>query len=360
VVFKWVVAAACAANAIASAMTMPNGGSDAAPAGHFVDGTFTSDAGTRRWKLWVPRGYDATRRRPLVVMLHGCTQDPDDLARGTRVTEHADRRDLLVLLPEQPVSANVKKCWNWYDPAHQARDAGEPALIAGMTRQAMQSWAVDSSRVYLAGISAGAAMASLVAVAYPDVYAAVALHSGIPYRAASNVMEGVAAMSAGVPDPLRLARAARDAMGARARVIPAMIVQGAADPVVKPVNALHTRDLWVAMNALVSGKMGEPPVQVAPARRAESRVAGLDVVTECYGPRTASERTASERTASERTASECEVETLTVAGLAHAWSGGSRLGTFTDERGPDATDEILRFLLAHPMPAAGAPNAARP
>jgi poly(hydroxyalkanoate) depolymerase family esterase len=332
----------------ASAMTMPNGGSDAAPtaAGHFVDGTFTSDLGTRRWRLWVPQGYDAARRRPLVVMLHGCTQDPDDLARGTRVTEHADRRNVLVLLPEQPAAANAKKCWNWYDPAHQARDAGEPALVAGMTRQVMGDWAVDSQQVYVAGISAGAAMAAVVTVAYPELYAAVALHSGIPYRAATNVMEGVGAMTTGAPDTPRLARAAYEAMGTRARAIPAIIVQGAADPVVRPINAVHTRDLWLALNALArsGGTRPEEPSPMAPSRRVEAQVAGLSAVTECYGT----------------PANECEVETLTVAGLGHAWSGGSKLGTFTDERGPDATDEIFRFLLAHPMTPRAVPNASRP
>jgi poly(hydroxyalkanoate) depolymerase family esterase len=342
-----------AAVGAASTMTVPNGGSDAAPTsadrsaapGRFVDGAFTSDAGTRRWRLWVPSGYDAGKRHALVVMLHGCTQDPDDLARGTRVTEHADRRSVLVLLPEQPASANVKKCWNWYDPANQQRDAGEPALIAGMTRQVMGEWAVDPQRVYVGGISAGAAMAALVVVSYPDVYAAVGLHSGIPYRAAANVMEGVSAMTTGAPDTPRLARAAYAAMGARARPIPAIIVQGAADPVVKPINAVHTRDLWLAMNGLARRAAPDTVLSpTTPTRRTETQAGGLDVVTECYGTETGA----------------CEVETLTVTGLGHAWSGGSKLGTFTDERGPDATAEMLRFLLAHRMPATAGPNASRP
>ena len=320
---------------------VPNGGSEAAPVvaqagaaapGRFVEGAFTSDAGTRRWKLWVPSGYDAARRYPMVVMLHGCTQDPDDLARGSRATAHADSGGVLVLLPEQPESANPKKCWNWYDPAHQRRDAGEPSLIAGMTRQVMREWAVDPQRVYLAGISAGAAMASIVAVSYPDVYAAVALHSGIPYRAATNVMEGVGAMAKGAADTARLARDAHEAMGTRARPIPAIIVQGEGDPVVRPVNAVQTRDAWLAMNALARGN----GARESQARRTESSAGGLSFTKECFG---------------ESTGGVCEVETVLVAGLGHAWSGGSKLGTFTDERGPDATAEILRFLIAHRMPA---------
>jgi len=350
VLTHWVLVAVAA-----MASMTPNGGSDPAPtvgpagersSGRFVDGTFTSDAGTRRWKLWVPSGYDASRRHPLVVMLHGCTQDPDDLARGTRVTEHADREVLLVLLPEQPESANPKKCWNWYDPAHQTRDAGEPALIAGMTRQAMAAWSVDTQRVYIAGISAGAAMASNVGISYPDLYAAVGLHSGIPYRAAQNVMQGVGAMANGAADTAALAKAAHEAMGPRAREIPAIIVQGEADAIVRPVNATQTRDAWLAMNALARSDDAATPAGLERGRGLVSEAGGLAFRKECYGKRT--------------TERECEVMMLTVVGLGHAWSGGSKAGTFTDERGPDATLEMLRFLLAHPMPASRAPNARRP
>ena len=324
-------------------------GSDAAPAaavgrpgssGRFVDGTVTTTAGSRRWRLWIPEGYDASRRYPLVVMLHGCTQDPNDLARGTRVTEHADREGLLVLLPEQPDSANPKKCWNWYEPAHQRRDAGEPSLIAAATRQVVRDWSVDARRTYVAGISAGAAMAALVAVAYPEVFAAVGLHSGIPYRAAATVMEGIGAMAKGASDVAKLARLAREEMSTRVRPIPAIIVQGADDAVVRPVNATHSRDVWLAMNALARG--ASTTVAAAPGRD-ERQVGGLTVTRECYHGQAG--------------ARECEVQTLTVSGLGHAWSGGSKDGTFTDERGPDATAEILRFLLAHSLPA---PNARTP
>ena len=327
----------------------PRGGSDGAPAaaagragsnGRFVDGTVTTTAGSRRWRLWIPDGYDAGRRYPLVVMLHGCTQDPDDIARGTRVTEHADRQGVLVLLPEQPESANPKKCWNWYDPAHQRRDAGEPSLIVAATQQVLRDWSADARRTYVAGISAGAAMASVVAVAYPEMFAAVGLHSGIPYRAAATVMEGVGVMAKGASDVAKLARLARDEMSTRARPIPVIVVQGADDSVVRPVNATQSRDMWLAMNALARGS---PTNAAGPPVREERQMGGLAVVRECYRPEPGS--------------GECELETLLISGLGHAWSGGSKAGTFTDERGPDATAEILRFLLAHAAPA---PNARVP
>ena len=308
--------------------------------GRFVDGVFTSEAGARRWRLWIPGAYDGRTRLPLVVLLHGCTQDPDDIARGTRVTELADKLNLLVLLPEQPETANPKKCWTWYDAAHQRRDAGEPSLIAGMTRQTLGDWAVDSQRVYITGISAGAAMASVMAIAYADVFAAAGLHSGIPYRAAANVMEGVAAMTRGASDPVQLATTAMADMGPRARAIPAIIVQGLADAVVKPVNAEHTRDMWLTMNALVR-RDAAPAVRPTAEQRSEA--GGLGVITSCYPSR--------------QVTTGCEVTTVFVEGLGHAWSGGSKAGTFTDERGPDATDVILKFLLTQRMPA---PNAVRP
>jgi poly(hydroxyalkanoate) depolymerase family esterase len=270
----------------------------------------------------------------MVVLLHGCTQDPDDLARGAHVASHADRSGVLVLLPEQPEAANPRKCWNWYDPAHQQRERGEPSIVAGMTRQIMRQWSVDSERVYVAGISAGAAMASVLAITYPDVFAAAALHSGIPYGAATNVMAGVTVMSNGAADTTRLARAAYEAMGAKARPLPVLIVHGADDPIVKRVNATQTRDAWLAMNAMARGDRDTRPAQIAEAGRAfEAEAGGLRFERECHGARL--------------TQTTCEVETLIVHGLGHAWSGGSKLGSFTDARGPDATAEIMRFLLAH-------------
>ena len=334
-------------------VVMTGGGSGGAPAaeaagasaeGRFVDGTYSADAGTRRWRLWVPNGYDARRRAPLLVLLHGCTQDPDDLGRGTRVTEHADRLGVLVLLPEQPASANIKKCWNWFDPAHQRRDAGEPALIAGMTRQVMGEWPADGRRVYVAGISAGAAMASIMAITYPDLYAAVGLHSGIPFGAATDVMQGVGVMANGAPDTESLGRGAHDAMGRYARPVPVIIIQGGADAVVRPINATHTRDQWSAMNALALGASSGGGVS---STSSTAQAGGLAYVRE--------------RVTIPQGEKSAEIVVLTIEGLGHAWSGGSARGTFADERGPDATAEILEFFLAHPMPmAAPVPNARTP
>ena len=315
-----------AAAGLAAPPPLPAG--DGAPAGRFVTGTFTAAAGSRPWRLWVPSGYDAARPAPLVVLLHGCTQDAADIARGTRVTALADSLRVLVLLPEQPEGSHPRKCWNWYEPAHQARDGGEPSLIAGMTRQVMGEWAVDPARVHLAGISAGAAMASLVAVGYPELYASLALHSGLAWKPATTVGEGLQAMANGVADADAQGAAAFAAMGARARPIPVLVAHGAADAVVKPVNGRQAARQWAVTASRAAGAtLIEPRVERGSA-------GGLAYTRTCHLT----------------FAGRCLVEEWMVEGLGHAWSGGSRDGTFTDERGPELMREMLRFFSEHPMP----------
>jgi poly(hydroxyalkanoate) depolymerase family esterase len=303
-------------------------GASAPAAGQPVSGSFESPAGARRYQLFVPRGYDAARRHPLVVLLHGCTQDASDLARGTRIAEHVEREQVIALLPEQPETANPKKCWNWYDAAHQARGAGEPAIIADLTDHVMREYAVDPSRVHLAGVSAGAAMASLVAVAYPERYASVALHSGLAWRPATNVMAALAAMAKGVEDADAVGMAAHAAMGDRARVVPALVIHGGRDAVVNPTNGRQAARQWVTTNARALG----------------AALSAVDTRGETGGY-------AWTRTCHSAAGGACVVEEWFVPELGHAWSGGSREGTFTDERGPDATRELLRFFREHPMRA---------
>ena len=255
-----------------------------APPGRWVDGTFASAAGTRRYRLYVPGAYDAARKAPLVVMLHGCTQGPDDFARGSRFHLAAEADTALVVYPEQPQTANPAKCWNWFAAEHQERDRGEPALLAGITRDVVREYAVDQRRVFVAGISAGGAMALVMGATYPDLYAAVGAHSGVRFRAASTVMEGVAAMKDGRPGQ----GAALPAGAAR----PTILIHGAADNVVSVANL--------------------------DAAAAQLRAAGA------------------------------EVEIVKVDALGHAWSGGSPDGTFTDPKGPDASALMWRFFKAHP------------
>lgn len=290
----------------------------AEPAGTFAWHTYTGPEGTRRYRLFVPAGLDAGRPAPLVVMLHGCTQDPDDFARGTRFNQAASDAGVVVAWPEQTAEHQQLKCWSWYEPAHQAARAGEPALVAGITREVMATHAIDPRRVYIAGVSAGAAMAVNTAASYPELYAAVGTHSGIPYRAASDVAHAWAVMRTGTSDPAILAYALQDALGGRA--MPLIAIHGGADPVVSPVNSRQLAAQWAGVLRLQS---------TTPER---STTGGLAV----------------ERTVWPGADGKPVIELWIVDGLAHAWSGGSKDGTYTDPRGPDATKVILDFLLSHP------------
>jgi poly(hydroxyalkanoate) depolymerase family esterase len=296
--------------------------------GQFIMREISTDHGTRRYKLYIPGSYDGSKAFPLVVMLHGCTQDPDDIARGTQLNEAAEGKRVLVAYPEQPESANPRKCWNWYDPAHQKRDEGEPALIAAITRQVMKDYRVDQKRVYVAGISAGAAMAVTVALTYPDLFAAVGSHSGIPYGKATTVGEALAAMQGRGIAADALASAAKNAMGTRMRAIPAIVFQGGNDHVVNPANAPQ-------LVAQLMSIQGPPPADMTTRVMGEKveSANGYQYTRALYGK------------------GETAIELWVVEELGHAWSGGSTAGTFADAKGPSATTEMLRFFLEHPHPA---------
>lgn len=288
---------------------------DIVPAGgRFLDASLTGQAGSRNYKLFVPRGYDG-QAVPLVVMLHGCTQSPDDFAAGTRMNAVAETHVCLVAYPEQPASANPQRCWNWFVPGDQQRDQGEPALIAGITRQVMRDYKVDPRRVYVAGISAGGAMAAIMGLTYPDLYAAVGVHSGLARGAASDVKSALVAMGRGETS---------SAVGGSGKPMPATIVfHGDRDKVVNPRNgervvaqALHGASL---QSETLSGQ-----VEAGHAYSRQLYQAADGTVM---------------------------LEYWTIHGAGHAWSGGSSAGSYTDPKGPDASHEMLRFFLAHPHPA---------
>src|SRR5271157_877597 len=159
----------------------------------YLGRSFACAAGARDYKVYVPSGAEG-RALPLIVMLHGCTQHPDDFAVGTGMNRLAEERGFIVAYPGRPASANPSTCWNWFDRAHQRRDEGEPAILAGVTRAVMAEFAVDPARVYVAGLSSGGAMAAILSATYPELYAAAGVHSGLPHGAAADVPSGLAAM----------------------------------------------------------------------------------------------------------------------------------------------------------------------
>jgi poly(hydroxyalkanoate) depolymerase family esterase len=266
-------------------------------------------------------------------MLHGCTQDAASFAAATRMDAVADRHGFVVAYPEQGRGANPQGCWNWFEPAHQARGAGEPARIAAIVGDLAAGGspcAIDAGRVFVAGLSSGGAMAAILAATYPDVFAAAAVHSGLAYRAAKGVGAAFAAMARGGGDPERHGAGVRAAMGARARVVPSIVIHGEADRTVAPVNGREALAAAMAANRLAAPQTAELDPR-RPAATVEGRVPG----GHAYVVRKWSDRRG-----------EPVHALLTVEGLGHAWSGGAPGASHTDPRGPDAAEAVWRFFAA--------------
>ena len=244
-------------------------------------------------------------------MLHGCLQDPDDFALGTRMNAVAEEQRFFVLYPQQSEAANQTRCWNWFNAAHQRRDQGEPSIIAGMTREVIRSHNIDARRVYIAGMSAGGAMAAIMAATYSDLYAAVGIHSGMPYGAAQNFLGAIKAMKDGAAVGERLP----------SKSIPLIVFHGDQDIMVNSRNG----------EQLVAQWLGGP----APQSR--------DIST-----RQASEGNgrAFTRTIYRDGAGQVAAENWLVHDAGHAWSGGGLAGSFADPCGPDASREMVRFFSA--------------
>ena len=259
--------------------------------GRFLKRTYANSAGARSYKIYLPARYRG-QTLPLVVMLHGCKQTPEDFAAGTRMNEAADEFGFIVVYPSQPRLANLSRCWNWFSPANQPRDRGEPSLIAGITRQVMERYRVDAKHVYVAGLSAGGAMAAVMGATYPDLYAAVGMHSGLPYASARDAGSALAAMQGHRRgDPL-------------APAVPTIVFHGDEDTTVHPRNGAFAGTEM----KIHSGNAG-----------------GRSYTRAIFGGKP-------------------RLEYWLVHGAGHAWSGGSTQGSYADPSGPDATREMLRFF----------------
>ncbi len=270
-------------------------------AGSFSAAGFALGSDSRGYKLFVPAGF-AGQQLPLIVMLHGCTQDPDEFARGTRMNLLAQETGALVLYPAQAQRSNGARCWNWFQPGDQTRDAGEPALLAAMTRHIIASNPVDPRRVHVAGLSAGGAMAAILGQEYPDLFASIGVHSGLPPGAARDVPSAFAAMKTASTDAMPTPK------------VPTIVFHGDQDKTVDPRNGAN-----------VLGASGTRNSATGECGRRYTRT----MVTDSAGL--------------------VRAEHWLVHGAGHAWSGGSSEGSYTDALGPDASREMLRFFREHPL-----------
>jgi len=320
---------------------------------------FTNKYGSRPYYVYTPAGYKVGTEVPLLVMLHGCTQTP----RGSRITsgwdEVAEQHNVVVVYPGQTIQVannairgsadqpsddyadpcwsdgNPDHCWNWFLPEHQTRDVGEPAIIAGITRAVMsdERWTIDPERVYVAGMSAGGAMAVILGVTYPELFSAVAAHSALEYKAAPNPGDALEAMSQGGPDPIGQGRLAYQAMGDRARLMPVMVVHGSEDLRVHPRNGDFVVRQWLETNRLATkNAFDQVFYQPASDTRFEEPVPG----GHSYRIRRWTDKEGN-----------VVQEYWTIDGMGHAWSGGYWLGSFADPRGPSASRAMYAFLSRH-------------
>jgi poly(hydroxyalkanoate) depolymerase family esterase len=283
------------------------------PAGaRFEQLAFANEAGRRDYKLYVPSSFTG-QPVPLLMMLHGCTQSPDDFAAGTRMNTLAEEFGFLVAYPAQPKSSNPSKCWNWFRPGDQRRGQGEPALIAGIAQQIAKDYPVAPAQIYVAGLSAGGAAAAIMGAAYPDIFAAVGVHSGLACGAASDIPSAFTAMRQGDSrgNPYRQTGSSRP--------VPTIVFHGDRDTTVSPVNGDQV---------IAQAKAGADLTRTVDSGQSLGGIKFTCVTEKDQGGRTV-------------------LEHWTLHGCGHAWSGGSAEGSYTEPRGPDASREMVRFFLGH-------------
>jgi poly(hydroxyalkanoate) depolymerase family esterase len=266
--------------------------------------------GGRDYRLYVP---GKVKARGLIVMLHGCTQNAEDFATGTMMNAVAEEEGFLVAYPTQARQYNSSGCWNWFEPRHQRRAEGEPHIIADMTRAIIAEYGLDEAHAFVAGMSAGGAMAAVMAAAYPDLFKAAGIHSGLPYQSAHDVNSALAAMRGH-----RMTQAKRAASAHMPRLI---IFHGSKDHTVSSQNAALLLD---------EARQQQPALQVrqrrflAGTRQVEhTQLVGSDGIA--------------------------RAESFIIDGAGHQWSGGNPAGSHTEAKGPDASRQMMRFFLKRPL-----------
>jgi poly(hydroxyalkanoate) depolymerase family esterase len=312
---------------VAVAALLP--GAAKAATGTLSSGDYTGPEGSQHYELYVPSTYTAGTPVPLVVALHGCTQTGDGFRLLSRWDALAEAKGFIAVFPQQDANSNNQKCWNFFQDAHMHRSGGEPALIAAVTRSIQSSYAVDPHRVYATGLSAGGAMASILAATHPDVFAAIGIGSGCEY-AATATCAGYKSS-----DPVAAGQAAYKEMGPRARPMPFIAFAGDADTTVPPVNADQLVEQWLVTDDLADDGAANGSVALVPTQTAQDQAAG----GESYTVRNYADNGSAEL-----------AQYWLVHGMGHAWSGGDPAQPFSDPKGPDETAAMYEFFASHPAP----------
>jgi poly(hydroxyalkanoate) depolymerase family esterase len=299
----------------------------------WITGSAGAAGGSRNYKLWVPPTLDRGRPCPLLVLLHGCTHDAEDMAEISAFNELAEANQFLVVYPEQSFLANLLKCWNWFDPNHQSRDAGEPSILAAIVEQVRSMHKVDSDRIYVAGASAGGAMAVIAGATYPDLFAGIAVCAGAEFMAATSVAGGFAVMKQGGPDPVAQGQAAFEAMKnglARKtrRRMPIIVFHGTADDRVNPANAEQIIVQWSKTNACLAAEHSDRGFALTEKVDGGQVPDGYSYQKHAYTDQTGG----------------LLMEKWIVQGLGHAWPGSPQPYKHGDPKGPKASAEIWRFF----------------
>ena len=298
----------------------------------YAAGSFTSVSyNGREYKLYVPSGYTASSDLPLVVMLHGCTQSPEQFAAATQMNTLAEAENFLVMYPKQTSTYNINSCWNFFEPAHQSRGAGEPAVIAGMVNDVKSKYSVDEDKVFATGLSAGGAMTAVLGATYPDVFRAISVGAGIPYKAATSMLAATNVMNNGsvITDPRDLGRKVYAAMGDYARVVPTMVFHGTSDTTVVPKNGDQLITQWAYANDLADDGIENSSIDDVAEQTLSGQVPNGKAYTR-YVYNDSNGNTI--------------LEKYMITGMGHAWSGGSTAGTYADPSGPNQSEITWNFF----------------
>jgi poly(hydroxyalkanoate) depolymerase family esterase len=301
---------------------LPSGGTQGPLPGHYFSGSYINAAGTRKYLGYTPSSYEKGTRLPLIVALHGCTQSPDTLRQQTKFDNLAEAKRFIVVYPEQPSSASPMGCWNWFNPSHVQRGSGEPSIIAGIAEWVQQHYRVDPERIFVAGFSAGGAMAAVMGATYPDRFAAIGVGSGLQYGGSSL-------------DPTQAGQAAYKAMGTFARPMPTLIFHGGQDSIVPVTNADKLVRQWqttadLADDGVINGTVPAAPVKTL----GEKSAGGQSYTVNRYDDAQGREF----------------VQYWLVPDMGHAWSGGCSCTAYSDPDGPDEAVAMYNFFASHPMP----------